>query len=121
MFAMAQSMSHSPAEVAAQAVKALQASARTALEAAEVALASSATAAVSDATVQALLTAGLRLYARKSEEERRHFLALTSRNSATPTDVAVTVLELLRAVNLNLFDLSMWAGRPREDGDDNAV
>jgi len=84
-------------------------------------LTANATAAISDATVQALLTAGVRLYARKSEEERRHFLALTARNAATPTDVAVTVLELLRAVNLNLFDLSMWAGRPREGGEDNAV
>jgi hypothetical protein len=31
----------------------------------------------------------------------------------TPTDVVVTVSEILRAVNLNTFDLSMWFNRPR--------
>ncbi|MBR0654241.1 hypothetical protein [Plastoroseomonas arctica] len=77
--------------------------------------------AVSDETIQALLTAGLRLYAWKVEQQQRHFLPITTRNAVTPTDVAVTVTELLRAVNLNLFDLSMWADRPRYSADDTGI
>jgi hypothetical protein len=40
---------------------------------------------------------------------------VTAGDAVTPTDAAVMVTELLQAVNLNLFDLSMWAtGRPRD-------
>jgi len=77
--------------------------------------------AVPDAAVQALLAAGLRLYAWKVEMEQRHFLPIATREAITPTDAAVTVTELLRAVNLNLFDLSMWAGRPRYDADETGI
>lgn len=77
--------------------------------------------AVPDATIQAMLTAGLRLYAWKVEQQQRHFLPIARRDSVSPTDVAVTVTELLRAVNLNLFDLSMWADRPRYDADDTGI
>ena len=89
----------------------LEAAAREAFAAAEQALNEETTAAVSDATVQQLLTAGTRLFARKVEHERRYFSPLTSREAATATDTAVMVTELLRAVDLNLFDLSMWANR----------
>lgn len=94
----------------------LSAAAGEALAAAERALAAEATAAIPDEAVQRLLTAGTRLFARKVEQEGRYFLPLTGRDAATATDVAVLVTEMLRAVNLNLFDLSMWADRPR-DGD----
>jgi len=30
------------------------------------------------------------------------------------TDVAVLTVELMHVVDLNLFDLSMWASRPRD-------
>jgi hypothetical protein len=82
---------------------------------AEAELSTDATRAVPDATVQALMLAAVRLYSRKVEEERRNFLPLPSPEAATPTEVAVAVTELLAAVNLNLFDLSMWASRPRYD------
>jgi hypothetical protein len=85
-----------------------------ALAAAEEALAQESTSDISDAAVQQLLTAGTRLFARKVERERRYFSPLTGSDSVTPTDAAVMVTELLQAVNLNLFDLSMWAGRPRD-------
>ena len=75
------------------------------------------TAAIPDEAVQQLLTAGIRLFAAKVELERRYFSPLTSSDAVTATDTATLVTELLRAVNLNLFDLSMWAARPR-DGDD---
>lgn len=96
----------------------LAAAAGEALAAAERALAGEATAAVSDEAVQRLLTAGTRLFARKVEAEGRYFPPLTGHDAATATDVAVLVTEMLRAVNLNLFDLSMWADRPRGGVDD---
>lgn len=84
---------------------------------AERALAADATATINDETVQQLLTAATRLFAHKIENEQRYFLPLTSRDAVTPTDAAVLITEMMRAVNLNLFDLSMWAGR-RETMDD---
>jgi len=70
---------------------------------------------ISDETVQRLLTAGSRLYANKTEMEDRFFSPIVSADSATATDIVVTVTELLRAVNLNTFDLAMWFRRPRPD------
>ncbi|MBO6784050.1 MAG: hypothetical protein JJ899_12380 [Alphaproteobacteria bacterium] len=66
---------------------------------------------VSDETVQALLTAGARLYARKVDEEGRDFMPVREAGVLTATDVAVTVTALLRAADLNLFDLAMWTNR----------
>jgi hypothetical protein len=96
----------------------LEAAARAAFAAADEVLAAAATADVPDAAVQQLLTAGTRLFARKVEQERRYFAPLVAPDGATPTDAAVMMTEMLRAVNLNIFDLSMWAGRPRDGHDD---
>src|ERR1700755_955227 len=72
-----------------------------------------ATAQVSDDVVQRLLTAGTRLYARKAELERRNFAAL-SPQGVTATDAVTVMGGMLDAVNLSVFDLSMWVdGRPR--------
>jgi hypothetical protein len=86
-----------------------------AFAAAEKALNEGTTDQISDITVQRLLTAGSRLYANKTEMEDRFFLPIISAESATATDIVVTVTELLRAVNLNTFDLAMWFRRPRAD------
>jgi hypothetical protein len=94
---------------------ALEQAARDAFAAAEKALADDTTAGISDAAVQQLLTAGTRLFARKVELEGRYFSPLTAPDAATATDAAVLMTELMRAVDLNLFDLSMWASRPRDD------
>jgi hypothetical protein len=72
------------------------------------------TAAISDEAVQQLLTAGIKLFAAKTELERRYFSPLTAPHAATATEAATLVTELLTAVDLNLFDLSMWAARPRD-------
>ncbi len=93
----------------------IDAAARTALEIAEKALAEGSTDGISDEAVQRLLTAGARLFANKVEMEDRFFLPFTSREAATATDVVVTVSEMLRAANLNTFDLAMWFRRPRPD------
>lgn len=100
-----------------QSVDAMNAAAATALEIAEKALKDGTTDQISDEAVQRLLTAGARLYANKVEMEDRFFLPFTSTEAATATDVVVTVSEMLRAANLNTFDLAMWFRRPRP-GDD---
>jgi hypothetical protein len=69
------------------------------------------TADVSDETVQALLTAGARLYARKVDVEGRRFSPVREPGVMNATDVAVTVTALLQAADLNLFDLAMWTNR----------
>jgi hypothetical protein len=108
-------MSSSPPEAAASAAARLAAAASAAFAAVEQALADESTAEISDAAVQQLLTAGTRVFARKIEREARYFSPLTADNAITPTEAAVMITELLQAVNLNLFDLSMWAtGRPRD-------
>ncbi len=69
------------------------------------------TAQVSDETVQALLTAGVRLYARKVDQEGRDFMPVRDLGKMSATDVAVTVTALLKVSDLNLFDLAMWTNR----------
>jgi hypothetical protein len=95
--------------------EALQEAARTALAAAEKALDEGTTEAIDDETVQRLLTAGTRLFANKVEMEDRFFAPFTSAEAVTATDVVMTVTDMLRAVNLNTFDLAMWFRRPRSD------
>lgn len=85
-------------------------------------LATGETADISDAAVQQLLTTATRLYARKTDDEARSFSPQADGSILTATDVAVTVTALLRAADLNLFDLAMWAGRAQpagEGSDDN--
>ncbi|HCO99899.1 MAG TPA: hypothetical protein DIT35_00260 [Rhodospirillaceae bacterium] len=79
-------------------------------------LTAGATADISDASVQQLLTTAARLYARKTDEEGRNFSPLADGQILTATDVAVTVTALMHAVDLNLFDLAMWAGRAQPAG-----
>ena len=89
-----------------------------ALAIAEKALDDGVTDAIPDEMVQRLLTAGVRLFANKVEMEDRVFLPFVTAESATATDVVVTVTEMLHAANLNTFDLAMWFRRPRPGADD---
>lgn len=91
--------------------------AASALDIAERALNAGETEQISDATVQRLLTAGARLFANKVEMEERYFCPFTSPEAVTATDVVMTVSDMLRAANLNTFDLAMWFRRPRPDDD----
>ncbi len=109
-------MSSSTTEMARSAdIETLIRAAREAFEAAERALEREETAAIPDEAVQQLLTAGTRLFARKVDVEDRYFLPVTARQAVTATEVVVTVNDLIRAVDLNLFDVSMWASRPRRN------
>jgi hypothetical protein len=69
---------------------------------------------VSDQAIQNLMTAALKLYTAKIDESRVSFSPVRSNANITATEVAVLSVELMHVVNLNLFDLSMWASRPRE-------
>jgi hypothetical protein len=57
------------------------------------------------------MTAAVRLYAARSERTGEFPPPIAADLSAT--EVVTVVSEMIRAVNLNLFDLSMWHGRPR--------
>jgi hypothetical protein len=67
----------------------------------------------SDAEVQNTLAQAVRLYAERAAELDGALPAFAS-DAATATEVMVTVTAMLKAVNVQLFELGMWqawAGR----------
>jgi hypothetical protein len=82
------------------------------VQTAERALASGDLDLVADAELERVLTAGLRLYAAKVDLDNKSINPVTA-DKLTPTDVVVSVTAIVRAVGLNLWDLSMWFQRPR--------
>lgn len=65
-------------------------------------------AALSDAEVQALLARAVQLYAARVAEREDDLAAFPSDAAVTATEVMVTVSAMLKAVNLQLFELGMW-------------
>ena len=80
--------------------------------AAERALSSGQPDQVSDADLERVLTAAVRLYAAKAETDQPPAQPITP-SSVTPTDIVVTVSDLIKAVGLNLWDVSMWFNRTK--------
>ena len=80
--------------------------------AAERALASGQPGQVSDAELERVLTAAVRLYAAKTETDQPPASPVTPSN-VTPTEIVVTVSDLIRAAGLNLWDVSMWFNREK--------
>ena len=80
--------------------------------AAERALASGDLNAMPDAELRRVLTAAVRLYAAKVDVEG-HSIGPVTAEQVTPTDVVVTVSDMIKAIGLNLWDLSMWFQRPQ--------
>jgi hypothetical protein len=78
--------------------------------AAERALSSGELGLVPDAELERVMTAAVRLYAAKAETDNPPATPITPA-SVTPTDVVVTVSDLIRAAGLNLWDVSMWFRR----------
>jgi len=106
------SQSTQPEVDSAEAAQAIFKAALEAVEAGE-------TQRFSEETVQKLMTAAVKLFAAKVEQEDRFFSPLLGPGEVvTPTDVVVTVSEILRAVNLNTFDLAMWFNRSRPPGEE---
>jgi hypothetical protein len=82
------------------------------VEAAQRVLASGGAAQISSADLEHVLTAAVKLYAAKAEAEAMPAPPVSA-DKITPTEVVVVVSEMMRAVDLNLFDLSMWYRRAR--------
>jgi hypothetical protein len=61
----------------------------------------------SDADIQDMLASAVRLYAERAAE-RDGALPAFSPDAATATEVMVTVTAMLKAVNLQVFELGMW-------------
>ena len=61
----------------------------------------------SDAEIQEMLAKAVRLYAERAAE-RDSALPAFAPDAATATEVMVTVTAMLKAVNLQLFELGMW-------------
>ena len=82
------------------------------VEATERALASGKLEQVSDAELERVMTAAVRLYAAKAEASDAEVRPVSAER-VTPTDIVVTVSAMIRAVGLNLWDLSMWFNRSK--------
>jgi hypothetical protein len=68
--------------------------------------------AISDRTLQQVLTAAVKIYAAKVER-RGHDVAPFSPNAVTATETVVTACGMIRAADLNMFDVAIWFHRPQ--------
>jgi hypothetical protein len=71
-------------------------------------------ATLSDAEVQAMLAKAVRLYAGRAAERDGALAAFPPGAEVTATDVTVAASAMLKAVNLQVFELGLWqswAGR----------
>ena len=80
--------------------------------AAERALSAGKPEQVSDAELERVMTAAVRLYAAKTETDKPPAQPVTP-SAVTPTEIVVTVSDLIRAAGLNLWDVSMWFNRKK--------
>lgn len=79
--------------------------------AARLALKRSEPDSISDRTLQRILTAAVKLYAAKVEK-RGHDVAPFAPGTVTATETVVTACGLIRAADLNMFDVAIWFHRP---------
>jgi hypothetical protein len=68
--------------------------------------------AISDRALQQVLTAAVKLYAAKVER-RGHDVAPFARDAVTATETVVTACGMIRAADLNMFDVAIWFHRPQ--------
>lgn len=67
--------------------------------------------AIPDDELRRVLTAAVKAYAAKAEAADGE-LAPFQANAVTATETAVTACAMIRAADLNLFDIAMWFQRP---------
>ena len=67
--------------------------------------------AISDRTLQQVLTAAVKIYAAKVER-RGHDVTPFLPEAVTATETVVTACGLIRAADLNMFDVAIWFHRP---------
>jgi hypothetical protein len=68
--------------------------------------------AITDKTLQQVLTAAVKIYAAKVER-RGHDVAPFTPNAVTATETVVTACGMIRAADLNMFDVAIWFHRPQ--------
>ena len=74
------------------------------------ALASGRPGDVSDADLARVMTAAVQLYAAKRDGGDASAVPVLA-DIVTPTEIVVTVSDMIRAAGLNLWDVSMWFNR----------
>jgi hypothetical protein len=62
----------------------------------------------SDAEIQSMLAKAVRLYAERAGEHDGALSAFAPDAGVTATDVMVATTAMLKAVNLQIFELGMW-------------
>jgi len=67
--------------------------------------------AISDKTLRQVLTAAVKVYAAKVER-RGHDVIPFTEGEVTATESVVTACGLIRAADLNMFDVAIWFHRP---------
>jgi hypothetical protein len=67
--------------------------------------------AISDKTLQRVLSAAVKVYAAKVER-RGYEVAPFPQNTVTATETVVTACGMIRAADLNMFDVAIWFHRP---------
>jgi hypothetical protein len=67
--------------------------------------------AITDRRLQEVMTAAVKVYAAKVER-RGHDVAPFPPHSVTATETVVTACGLIRAADLNMFDVAIWFHRP---------
>lgn len=77
----------------------------------ELALRGGDVTAITDAQLRRVLTAVVKAYAAKAEEAEREIAPFVA-GAVTPTEAVVAACAMIRAVDLNLFDVAMWFRRP---------
>ena len=63
---------------------------------------------MSDGEIQALLARAVRLYAERAAASDAPLAAFPEGAAITATDAVVTTTAILKAVNVQLFELGMW-------------
>jgi hypothetical protein len=67
--------------------------------------------AISDKTLQQVLTAAVKVYAAKVERRGRDVVPFPQ-HAVTATETVVTACAMIRAADLNMFDVAIWFHRP---------
>ena len=67
--------------------------------------------AITDRRLQEVMTAAVKVYAAKVER-RGHDVVPFPPHSVTATETVVTACGLIRAADLNMFDVAIWFHRP---------
>ena len=70
--------------------------------------------AVPDESLQRVLSAAVKLYAAKSEDRERELAPFGDR-PVNATEAVTAICAIMRAADLNFFDLQMWYRRGQRD------